>query len=91
MTQAPLEQLARRRLRIAVVLTIVMVVAYFGFILLVAYDKEDAGTLVGADVSMGIVLGASVIVLAPVLTGIYVWWTNRHYDHAVDKHRESDS
>ncbi len=82
-----LERLARRRLTIAVVLTATMVVAYFGFILLVAYAKDVAGTLVGDDVSLGIVLGAAVIVLAPVLTAIYVRWANRHYDSAVAEHR----
>jgi uncharacterized membrane protein (DUF485 family) len=86
-----LERLARRRLTIAVVLTAVMVVAYFGFILLVAYAKDVAGTLIGDDVSVGIVLGAAVIVLAPVLTGIYVWWANRHYDSALAEHRGDKS
>jgi len=86
-----LEQLARRRLKIAVVLTAVMVVAYFGFILLVAYAKDVAGSLVGDDVSLGIVLGAAVIVLAPVLTAIYVSWANRHYDSALAEHRGDKS
>jgi uncharacterized membrane protein (DUF485 family) len=83
-----LERLSRRRLTIAVVLTAAMVVAYFGFILLVAYGKDIAGTLVGDDVSVGIILGAAVIVLAPVLTAIYVRWANRHYDSALAEHRE---
>jgi len=83
-----LERLARQRLKIAVVLTATMVVAYFGFILLVAYAKDVAGSLVGDDVSLGIVLGAAVIVLAPVLTAIYVRWANKHYDPALDAHRK---
>lgn len=58
--------------------------AYFGFILLVAFDKETAGSLIaGGRVSLGIVLGAAVIVLAPVLTAIYVRWANRHHDAAI--------
>jgi uncharacterized membrane protein (DUF485 family) len=73
--------LVRRRWRVGLALTAVMVVAYFGFILLVAFDKDDAGALILDDrVSVGIVLGALVIVLAPVLTAIYVRWANRHYD-----------
>ncbi len=79
-----LRRLAARRWRVAVVLTTVMIVAYFGFILMIAFAKPTAGTLLaGGDLSVGIVIGACVIALAPVLTGIYVWWTNRHYDAAL--------
>jgi uncharacterized membrane protein (DUF485 family) len=38
--------------------------------------------------SVGILLGALVIVAAWVLIGIYVRWANRHYDTAVDALRE---
>ena len=79
-----LELLAARRWRVALTLTIIMVSAYFGFILLIAYDKPLMGRLVlGGSVSVGVLLGALVIALAPVLTGIYVRWTNQHYDHAI--------
>jgi uncharacterized membrane protein (DUF485 family) len=64
---------AARRWRVGVVLTVIMVVAYFGFIALVAFAKPTAGTLLLDNrVSVGIVIGAAVIVLAPVLTWIYV-------------------
>ena len=67
-----------------------MFASYFGFILLVALAKPTAGELFADDrVSLGIILGAAVIVLAPVLTAIYVRWANRHYDRALDAHRES--
>jgi uncharacterized membrane protein (DUF485 family) len=89
-SEAPLERLARRRLQIAIVLTALMIAAYFGFILLVAYAKDTAGSLVGDDVSLGIVLGAGVIVLAPLLTAIYVRWANRHYDAVVHEHRDQE-
>ena len=75
-----LEKLVRRRWRIGAALTAVMVVVYFGFILLVAFAKSTVGTEFGDRISLGIILGALVIVLAPVLTAIYVRWANRHYD-----------
>jgi uncharacterized membrane protein (DUF485 family) len=84
-----LERLVARRWRIAAVLTAVMMLGYFGFILIVAFAKPTAGYLLG-DASVGIVLGASVIVLAPVLTTIYVRWANRHYDPAVKALRDKD-
>ncbi len=84
-----LQKLVARRWRIGAVLTAVMMAAYFGFILLVAFAKPTAGELLADErVSLGIVLGALVIVLAPVLTAIYVRWANRHYDRALDAHRE---
>jgi uncharacterized membrane protein (DUF485 family) len=84
-----LARLARRRWTIAAILTAVMVVVYFGFIVLVAFAKPTAGMLLaGGRLSLGIVLGASVIVVAPVVTGIYVRWANRRYDDAVRALRE---
>lgn len=78
-----------RRWRVGGVLTAVMMLGYFGFILLVAFDKETAGTLLaGGRVSLGIVLGALVIILAPVLTAIYVRWANHTYDPAVKRLRD---
>jgi len=79
--EEPLRKLVARRWRIAVLLTAIMMAAYFGFIALVAFARSTAGALVaGGRVSVGIVLGAAVILLAPVLTIIYVRWANRHYD-----------
>lgn len=83
-----LAKLVRRRWRIGAALTAVMMTAYFGFILLVAFGKSAAGTLIADEsVSVGIVLGAAVIILAPVLTAIYVRWANRHYDPNLPKTR----
>jgi uncharacterized membrane protein (DUF485 family) len=77
----PLRRLAARRSRLAIALSAVMIAAYVGFILLVAFDKPLAGRpLAGGRISLGIVLGAGLIVLAAVLTAVYVRWANRVYD-----------
>ena len=79
-----LRAVVARRWRIGGLLTAVMMAGYFGFILLLAYAKPFMGTLLAGDrISIGIVLGAAVIVLAPVLTAIYVRWANNRYDAAV--------
>jgi uncharacterized membrane protein (DUF485 family) len=75
-----LEILAARRWRIALALTASMLVTYFGFVLLVAYDKPLMGSIVVPGLSVGILLGALVILVAWGLTGIYVRWANRVYD-----------
>jgi len=75
-----LAALARRRWRVALVLTTVMLVTYFGFILSVAYARERLGQLIVPGLSVGIAAGAAVILVAFVLTGLYVRWANRVYD-----------
>jgi uncharacterized membrane protein (DUF485 family) len=75
-----LKALDSARWRVAVRLTVAMMVVYFGFILLVAYDKPLLTRLVVPGLSLGILLGALVIVAAWVLIWIYVRWANQHYD-----------
>jgi uncharacterized membrane protein (DUF485 family) len=75
------QELVRQRTRFAWTLSIVMLVIYFGFILLVAFAKPLLATKVGDGVtSLGIILGLGVIVSAFVLTGIYVQRANSRFD-----------
>jgi len=76
--------LAGAQWRLAVRLTAAMMFVYFGFILLVAYDKPLLGRLLVPGLSLGTLLGALVIVAAWALIWIYVRWANRHYDAAID-------
>jgi uncharacterized membrane protein (DUF485 family) len=62
-----------------------MVVIYFGFILLIAFDKPLAGRLLVPGLTLGILLGALVIAAAWVLTLIYIRWANRVYDPALGR------
>jgi uncharacterized membrane protein (DUF485 family) len=81
--ESSIEAVAAARWRIALSLTIAMMVVYFGFILLVAFNKPLLGTLVADGLSLGMLLGALVIVAAWVLIWIYVRWANTHYDAAL--------
>ena len=67
----------------AIGLTIAMIALYFGFILLVAYNKPLLGRLIAPGLSVGVLFGALVIVLSWILTWIYVRWANTHYDKAL--------
>ncbi len=82
-----LERLAAQRWRIALQLTGAMLAIYLGFILLVAYAKKAMGTQLLPGLSLGILLGALVIVSAWVLNAIYVRWANGVYDEAIRKIR----
>ena len=82
-----LDAIALRQRRIALSLTATMIALYFGFILLIAYDKAFLGRKILPGLSIGIVLGALVIVGSWTLTWIYVRWANTHYDAELDRHR----
>jgi uncharacterized membrane protein (DUF485 family) len=84
-----LAAIARRRWRMAITLSALMVVIYFGFILLIAFDRPAVSALVAPGLSVGIVLGALVIVLTWATTWYYVRWANRHLDEAVQRLRGS--
>jgi uncharacterized membrane protein (DUF485 family) len=86
-THQALRALARKRWRMALALTSLMVLVYFGFVLLVAWYKPFMARLITPGLSIGIVLGALVIVAAWVLTWIYVRWANRVYDPALARAR----
>jgi uncharacterized membrane protein (DUF485 family) len=79
--------LAESRWRIAISLTAVMIAIYFGFILLIAYNKPLMGRLVTRGLSVGVLLGALVIVASWLLTWVYVRWANTHYDAALERLR----
>ena len=85
-----LEALAARRWRLALTLTILMLVTYFGFVLLVAYDKPLLGKILAPGLSLGILLGALVIIVAWLLTGIYVRWANRTYDVELERLKKGE-
>ena len=78
-----LRLLAAARWRVALALTIAMMVVYFGFILLVAFDKPLLARTIVPGLSLGILLGVLVIVAAWILIAVYVRWANRHYDAAI--------
>lgn len=63
-------------------MTIAVMVVYYGYILLIAFDKEWLGTKMAAGMttSIGIPLGVGVIVVTIILTNIYVRRANTEFD-----------
>ena len=86
---AQLARLAAARARVAGTLTAAVVGIYFGFIGLIAYAKPLLATRLRPGLSLGILLGALVIVVSWLLTWVYVRWANRSYDAALDELRKS--
>jgi uncharacterized membrane protein (DUF485 family) len=83
-----LARLAKARARVAGALTAGVMFVYFGFVLLIAWAKPLLGTQLVPGLSLGILLGALVIVISWGLTWVYVRWANRNYDAALDELRD---
>jgi uncharacterized membrane protein (DUF485 family) len=77
------DDLAKRRLGVAVTLSLAMIAIYFGFMGLFAFDKPLLGTILAPGLSLCIILGPVVIVSSFLLCLIYVRWANRVYDPRV--------
>ena len=80
----PFRALARARWKVAILLTAIMIAMYFGFIALIAFDKALLARRITPGLSLGIVLGVCVIVVSWLLTWVYVYWANAHYDARVE-------
>ena len=74
------QQLIAERTRFGWILTILMLVVYFGFIGLIAFDKALLAVKVGGTASLGLFMGVFVILFAFALTGIYVARANTRFD-----------
>jgi len=74
-------ELRRKRNAFGWALTIVMMVVYYGYIALIAFNKPFLAQPIGAGVTtVGVPIGMFVIVFTIVITGIYVRRANGEYD-----------
>jgi uncharacterized membrane protein (DUF485 family) len=73
-------RLVARRWRVSLVLTALLFGLYYGYIVLIASNRALLSRRIGEVTTLGIPLGAAVIIGAWLLTATYVWWANRHYD-----------
>ena len=83
-----LRALAATRWRVALTLTLIMVIVYFGFVSLIAFDKPLLAVHLTPGLTLGIVLGVLVIVSSWLLTWVYVRWANTRYDPELHRLRK---
>ena len=82
------QRLKNTRSRFGWTLTISMLVVYYGYILLIAFDKELLATRIGNGVTTwGIPIGFGVIIFTIVITAVYVRRANREFDYLTEKVR----
>ena len=79
------KRLVARKWAVSSCLTLTLFGFYYGYILLVAWNKPLlAGAMFeGGVTTRGIIVGVGVILGAWVVTAIYVIWANRSHDVAV--------
>ena len=74
-------ELKRKRSSFGWLLTVLMLLVYYGYIGLIAFDKELLAQPLGAGVTtLGIPIGLGVIVFTVIITGLYVRRANDEYD-----------
>ena len=73
----------RRSRTVSMSMTALMLVIYFGFIMLLAFGRDLLTARLESGLTVGIPLGIGIILSASLLTGIYVWWANTKYDSDV--------
>jgi len=74
-------ELRRKRNSFGWLLTAIMMVVYYGYIALIAFNKPFLAQPIGAGVTtLGIPIGMFVIIFTIVITGIYVRRANGEYD-----------
>ncbi|MDO8958862.1 MAG: DUF485 domain-containing protein [Rhodocyclaceae bacterium] len=71
-----------KRNNYSIVMSILMIITYYGYILLIAFDKPFLATKLGEGMvtSIGIPMGVGVILITIVLTWIYVRRANTEFD-----------
>jgi uncharacterized membrane protein (DUF485 family) len=76
------QRLVKTRSAFAWKLSLVMLVVYYAFILVIAFDPKLLGTPLsqGSVMTVGIPVGVAIIFIAFILTGIYVRRANGEFD-----------
>jgi uncharacterized membrane protein (DUF485 family) len=78
---AKYQELVKKRSSFGWLLTALMMIVYYGYILVIAFDKELLAVRLGEGVmTWGIPVGFGIIVFTVIITGIYVRRANSEFD-----------
>lgn len=83
-------ELISKRSKFAWTLAVIMLIIYYGFVMIIAFDKQFLAQPLwdGAVTTIGIPIGIGVIVSAFILTGIYVVRANSEFDRLTNEIKE---
>ncbi|HIC44702.1 MAG TPA: DUF485 domain-containing protein [Sulfurimonas sp.] len=81
------QALVKQRRKFSLILTSIILVIYFSFILTLAYAPEVFAKALfeGSVISVGIPVGIGIIILSFILTGIYVKKANTDFDTTLNR------
>ena len=80
------QELKSKRSRFGWWLVLAMMIVYYGFILLVAFNKPFLATRLGEGVTtLGMPIGLGIILFTIAITAIYVRRANREFDALSDQ------
>lgn len=76
------QQLEQRRGRFALLLSIVVLTGYYGFMMVVAFNPAllHQPMSAGSTLTIGAPIGAAIIIISWLLTGWYAWRANGEFD-----------
>lgn len=75
------QELVTKRNRFAWTLSIIMLVVYYAFIMVIAFKPEIFGAKIGDGViTLGIPVGIAIIIISFILAGVYVRRANGEFD-----------
>lgn len=83
-------ELKRLRRQLDWGLTVIICLVYLAFMLAMGYAPDWLGKpfIQGEITSIGLPIGAAVIIFSFIVTGFYTWWANRRFDtliHALER------
>jgi uncharacterized membrane protein (DUF485 family) len=79
------KKMVRLKFQVSMTLTVTMLTIYFGFILLIAFNKPFLARPIGENITLGLPVGIGVLLSAWILTGIYIFWANKYHDRRVNE------
>ncbi len=80
------QQLVSTRSRFGWTLAVIMLVVYYGFTAIIAFDKELFHQRLGEGVmTLGIPVGFGIILFTIIITGVYVRRANTEFDALTDQ------
>lgn len=85
------QHLIKRRTGYGWMMALIIMVVYFTFIMVIAYNPQllAAKIYAGSTISVGIVAGFLIIIFSFVMTGLYVHKANSQFDEITAKIKES--
>jgi uncharacterized membrane protein (DUF485 family) len=79
------KSLSGQKNTVSLVLTVLELALYFGFVALFAFNKPFLSAKLSGAITVGIPIAVGAILLSWVLTGVYMLWANNKYDALVKK------